>query len=69
MLNRRLDVLFLLLSTVLPLNVFGRAAAEVVCSVFFRDDVSTPTPGTTDRGGKSPNFGLYVRPLNSVSIT
>jgi hypothetical protein len=34
--NHGLDVLSLLLSAVLPLNVFRRAAAEVVCPVFFR---------------------------------
>jgi hypothetical protein len=66
MLYQWLDVLFLLLSAVVPLNVFRWAAAEVVISVFFRDNISTPSPGTTDCGGKSPNFCLDVRPLNSV---
>jgi hypothetical protein len=66
MLNHRLNVLLLLLSAVLPLNVFGRAAAEIICSVFFRDNISTPAPSTTDCGGKSPNFCLNIRPLNSV---
>jgi len=69
MLNRRLNIVFLLLSVVLPLNVFGRAAAEVVCSVFFGDNVSTPTPGTTDSGGKSPHFCLYICPLNSACLS
>ncbi|EPE30054.1 hypothetical protein GLAREA_13102 [Glarea lozoyensis ATCC 20868] len=48
MLNYGLDILFLLMSVVLPLDVFGRTTAEVVGTVFFRDDVSTPAPGTTD---------------------
>jgi hypothetical protein len=66
MLNHWLNVLFLLLSAVLLLNVFRRAAAEVVCPVFFRDNVPTPASGITDRGGESPDFCLHVRPLNSV---
>jgi hypothetical protein len=66
MFNHRLGVLFFLLSVILPLDVFRRAAAEVICSVFFRDDISTPTPSTADCGSKSPNLCLYVRPLNSV---
>jgi hypothetical protein len=65
-LNHGFDVLFLLLSAVLPLNVFRWAAAEVVCPVFLRDDVSTPVPYTANSGGKSPNFCFYIRPLNSV---
>jgi hypothetical protein len=65
-LDRGLDVLFLLMSAVLTLDVFGRAAAEVVGPVFFRDDVSTPAPGTTDQGGETPNFCLDLRALNSI---
>jgi hypothetical protein len=66
MLNYWLDILFLLLSAVLPLNVFSWAVAEVVYSVFFRDNVLIPTPGTTDCGSKSLYFCLYVYPLNSI---
>jgi hypothetical protein len=66
MLDHWFDVLFLLLSVILPLNVFCRTAAKVVCSVFFRDNVSTPTPSTTNYGGKPPNFYLDIRPLDSI---
>jgi hypothetical protein len=65
-LNYGLDILFLLLSAILPLDIFYRAAAEVVCLVFFRDNISTPAPSTTDYGSKAPNFYLYVHPLNSI---
>jgi hypothetical protein len=64
--DHRLDVLLFLLSTVLPLDVFCRATAEVVGSVLFRDDVSTAGPGTADLCGKAPNFRLDLRPLDPV---
>jgi hypothetical protein len=66
MLNYWLYVLLFLLSAVLSLNVFGRAVAEIICLVFFRDNISTLTPSTTDCGSKLPNFCLYVRPLDSI---
>ena len=37
--NHRLNIFLFLLSTVLPLNIFYRAAAEVVSSVFLIDDI------------------------------
>jgi len=67
MLNHRLDILLFLLSLVLPLNVFCRATAEVVGSVFFRDDIPPPGPGNTDLRGKTSNFRLDLRPLDPVS--
>jgi hypothetical protein len=66
MLNYWFYVLLLLLSVILPLNIFGRAAAEIICSVFFRDNISTPAPSTTDCGGKSSNFYFYVCSLDSI---
>jgi hypothetical protein len=65
-LNYGLDILFLLLSAVLLLNVFRWAAAEVVCPVFFRDNISISAPGTADYSSKSPDFCLYIRLLNSI---
>jgi hypothetical protein len=65
-LNQRLDVLFFLLCAIVPLNVFCRAAAEVVCAVFFGDDVSALTLSTIDGGSKLSHFFLYVCPLHSV---
>ncbi|ELR03176.1 hypothetical protein GMDG_06002 [Pseudogymnoascus destructans 20631-21] len=49
MLNHWLDVLFIVLSIVMPLNVFCWAAAEILIPEFLRDDVSTLSPSTTDR--------------------
>jgi hypothetical protein len=66
MFNYRLGIFLFLLSAVLPLDVFRRAMAEVVGPVFFRDDVSTPGPGTTDLCGKAPNFRLDPRSLDPV---
>jgi hypothetical protein len=66
MLNHGLDILFLHLPAVLPLNVFCRAATEIIRSVFFRYYVSMPTLGTTGCGGKTLDFCLDVRPSNSV---
>jgi len=50
MFNHRLDILLFLLSTVLPLDIFYRATAEVVGPVFFGDDITTPAPRTADYG-------------------
>ena len=65
-LNYQLDILPFLLSAILPLDVFRRAAAEVVCPVLFRDNISTSAPSTTNYSSESPNFCLYIRPLNSI---
>jgi hypothetical protein len=65
-LNHWLNILLLLLSAILLLNIFRRAAAEVVCPVFFRDNISIPAPGTTDYSSELPDFCLYIRPLNSI---
>jgi hypothetical protein len=67
MFNHRLDVLLFLLPTVLPLDIFYRATAEVVSSVIFSDDVSTAGPGTADLYSKASNFRLDLRPLDPVS--
>jgi hypothetical protein len=66
MLNYWLDILLFLVSVVLPLDIFGRAAAKVVSSVLFRDNIATSALGTTDRCGKTPDFRLDIRPLDSV---
>jgi len=67
MFNHRLDILLFLLSTVLPLNIFYRATAEVVGSVLLRDDISPPSPGNTDLRSKTSNFRLDLRSLDPVS--
>ncbi|KAH6664654.1 hypothetical protein B0J14DRAFT_569620 [Halenospora varia] len=53
-----LEVLSLLLSTVLPVDVFSRTAAEVVGLVFFRDNVSPSTLSTADFGGEPSKLCL-----------
>jgi hypothetical protein len=68
MFNCRFDILLFLLATVLPLDVFGWATVEVVGSVFFRDDVSTPSPSTTDLCRKTPNFCLDLCSLDPISL-
>lgn len=65
--NHRLNILHFLLSTILPLDIFCWATEEVVGSVFFRDDVSTPGPGTTNLCCKTLNFGLNLCSLDPVS--
>ena len=67
MFNYRFDILLFLLPTVLPLDIFCRATAEVVGSVFFRDDISPPSPGNTDLRGETSNFRLDLRSLDPVS--
>jgi hypothetical protein len=67
MFNHRLDILLFLLSTVLPLDIFYRATAEVVGSVLLRDDISPPSPGNTDLRGKTSNFRLDLRSLDLIS--
>ncbi len=64
--NHLLDILFFLLSTVLPLDVFCRATAEVVRPVFFKDDVSTLGPGTANLCSKASNFRLDPRSLYPI---
>jgi hypothetical protein len=64
----RFDILFFLLATVLPLDIFCWATVEVVGSVFFRDDVSTPSPSTTDLCRKTPNFCLDLCSLDPISL-
>jgi hypothetical protein len=64
--NYRLDILLFLLSTILLLDIFYRATAEVVGSVLFRDNVSTSGPGATDICGKTPDFRLDLCSLDLV---
>ena len=66
MFNYRLDILLFLLSIILPLNIFYQATTKVVGSVFFRDNISTPGPGTADLCGKAPDFRLGRCPLDLV---
>jgi hypothetical protein len=67
MLNHRLDVLLFLLPAVLPLDIFCRATAEVVSSVFFRDDVSPAGPGNTDLCRETSNVRLDLGSLDPIS--
>jgi hypothetical protein len=53
--NHWLDILLFLLASILPLDIFCRATAEVVGPVLFRDDVWTPGPGAADLCGKAPS--------------
>jgi hypothetical protein len=62
----RLNILLFLLPTVLLLDIFDWATAEVVGSVLFRDNVSTPAPGATDLCGETPDFRLDLRSLDSI---
>jgi hypothetical protein len=67
MLNYRLNIFLFLLSIVLPLNISSWTTAEVVGSVLFRDNVSTPGPGTTDLCRKTSNFCLDLCSLDPKS--
>ncbi|PVH70112.1 hypothetical protein DL98DRAFT_620720 [Cadophora sp. DSE1049] len=67
MFNHRLDILLFLLSTVLPLDVFYQATAEIVGSVLLKDNVSPPSSGNTNLRGKTSNFRLDLRSLDLVS--
>ena len=67
MLNYRLDILLFLLPAVLPLDIFYRATAEVIGSVFFRDNVSPPGPGNTDLCRETSNFRLDLGSLDPIS--
>ena len=49
------------------LDIFYRAAAEVVGTVLLRDDISPPSPGNTDLRGEASNFRLDLRSLDPVS--
>jgi hypothetical protein len=67
--NHRLNILLFLLPTILPLDVFCRATAEVVGPVFFSDNVSTAGPGAADLRGKALNFRLDLRPPDPVGLS
>jgi hypothetical protein len=67
MFNCRLDILLFLLSTVLPLDVFYRATAEVVSSVLLRDDIPPPSPGNPNLGSKTSHFRFDLCSLDPVS--
>lgn len=63
-----LDVLLFLLPIVLLLDIFYRVTTEVVDSVIFRDNVSTPGLGATNLCGKSPDFCLDLRSLDPGEV-
>ena len=65
--NYRLNILFFLLSTILPLNIFYQATAEVISLVFFRDNISILGLSTTNLYSKAPNFRLNPYSLDPIS--
>jgi len=67
MFNHRLDILLFLLSTVLSLDIFYWATAEVVDSILLRDDISPLTPGNTNLRGETSNFRLDLCSLDPIS--
>jgi hypothetical protein len=69
MLNYWLDILLFLVSVVLPFDIFSKAAAKVVSSVLLKDNIATSALSTTDRCGKTPDFHLDIRPLDSVGLS
>ena len=44
----------------------GNVVVEIVRFVFFKDDISTLTPNTTEYSNQLLNFYLYVYSLNFV---
>jgi len=69
MFNYRLDILLFLLLTILPLDIFYRATAEVVSSVLFKDDISPPSLRNTDLYSKASNFRLDLYSLNLIRFS
>lgn len=69
MLNYWLDILLFLVSVVLPLNIFNKAAAKVVSSVLFRDNIATSALSTIDCCGKTLDFCLDICPLDLVGLS
>lgn len=65
--NHRLDILLLLLSAILPLDVFCQATTEIVGPVFFSNNIIIAGPRTTNLRSKVLNFRLELRPPDPVS--
>ena len=65
--NYQLNILFFLLSTILPLNIFYQVVVEVVSLVFFRDNILIPGLGTTNLYSKVLNFRLKPYSLDPIS--